>query len=330
MHTALLAAALLIGCLLAVQASVNQQLNKAVGTPYGASTLQLALATGLLLILSVLAGAVTDLAGVAEARWWHLLGGLASPFYITSGILLIPRLGAVTTVGLFVSGQMAASLALDLTGALGVDQRPLSAGMAVGGLAVLVGISVIVRAQSRAAAPVPVPAPTATGGGGVSVATGEDPRLSPGRLGWPLLGLVAGGVLPVQGAVNAQLRGVLGDPLAVASVSFIVATLAITVALVVLLSTHRTPRPRVEPLRHMPWWGWLGAACAVGYVTGTFLLIPVIGAAVTVALTVSGQQLTSAAIDQFGLFRLPRRPLTSARVTGLVLLVAGAFAIQLL
>lgn len=328
MHTALLAAALLIGCLLAVQASVNQQLNKAVGTPYGASTLQLALATGLLLLLSVFAGAVTDLTGVADARWWHLLGGLASPFYITSGILLIPRLGAVTTVGLFVSGQMFASIALDLTGVLGIERQPLSLGMVVGGLAVLTGIIVIVRAQSRAAAPAPVPA--ATGGGGVGVAPGDGQRFSPASLGWPLLGLLAGGVLPVQGAVNAQLREVLGDPLAVASISFIVATLAIAVALLVLLATHRTPRPRMEPLRHMPWWGWLGAACAVGYVTGTFLLIPLIGAAVTIALTVSGQQLTSAAIDHFGLFRLPQRPLTSVRVTGLFLLVAGAFVIQLL
>ncbi|MBB4933889.1 transporter family-2 protein [Lipingzhangella halophila] len=328
MQTALLAAALLIGCLLAVQASVNQQLNKAVGTPFGASALQLALATGLLLVLSLFAGAGTDLAGVADAQWWHLLGGLASPFYITSGILLIPRLGAVTTVGLFVSGQMFASVALDLSGALGVEQRPLSPGMAAGGLAVLIGIVVIVRAQSRAAASVPVPA--APGGGGAAVALEDHQGFSPGRLGWPLLGLAAGGVLPAQGAVNAQLREVLGDPLAVASVSFIVATLAITAALVVLLATHRTPRPRMEPLGRMPWWGWLGAACAVGYVTGTFLLIPVVGAAVTIALTVSGQQLTSAAIDQFGLFRLPRRSLTSARVIGLVLLVAGAFAIQLL
>ncbi|WP_150249124.1 DMT family transporter [Nocardiopsis deserti] len=328
MHTALLAAALLIGCLLAIQASVNQQLNKAVGTPYGASALQLALATGLLLLLSVFAGTVTDLTGVTDARWWYLLGGLASPFYITSGILLIPRLGAVTTVGLFVSGQTFASIALDLTGVLGIEQRPPSLGMLVGGLSVLTGIIVIVRVQSRAAAPLPVPA--ATGGGGVGTAPQHDRRLSPGRLGWPALGLAAGGVLPVQGAVNAQLSEVLSAPLAVATVSFIVATLAITVSLLVLLATRRTPRPRMEPLRHMPWWGWLGAACAVGYVTGTFLLIPLIGAAVTVALTVSGQQIASAATDHFGLFRLPRRPLTSARATGLVLLVAGAFVIQLL
>lgn len=64
-------------------------------------------------------------------------------------------------------------------------------------------------------------------------------------------------------------------------------------------------------------------------VTATFLLIPTIGAAVTVALTVTGQQLASALIDQFGLFRMPRRPLTTPRVGGLTLLIAGSVLVQL-
>ncbi|MDA2809438.1 DMT family transporter [Nocardiopsis sp. RSe5-2] len=325
MHIALLAAALLIGCLLAVQASVNLQLNKAVGTPYGASTVQLCVATGLLLALGLATGSLGALGQVPEAPWWHLLGGLASPFYITSGILLIPRLGAVTTVGLFVSGQMLASVALDLLGALGVEQRPLSVGTAAGAVAVLAGITLVVRSQTRAAAPAP------SGGGAVAVKAppGGDGR-PPSLAGWVVLGLAAGAVLPVQGAVNALLRGTLVEPLAVAVVSFTVATLAIAAVLAVLLATGRTPRPRFAPLRHMPWWGWLGGACAAGYVTGTFLLIPQIGAAVTVALTVTGLQLTSAAVDQYGLFRLPKRPVTPPRAGGLALLAAGALAIQLL
>jgi transporter family-2 protein len=80
----------------------------------------------------------------------------------------------------------------------------------------------------------------------------------------------------------------------------------------------------------MPWWGWLGGACAAGYVTGTFLLIPAIGAAVTVALTVTGQQLAAAAIDSRGWLQLSRRPFTARRGTGLVLLIAGSLLIQLL
>jgi transporter family-2 protein len=147
--------------------------------------------------------------------------------------------------------------------------------------------------------------------------------------GWLLLGLVAGAVLPVQGAINARLRSVIEQPIAVALVSFVVAALTISVVLAALLVTGRTARPRL-PGAGMPWWGWLGGACAAGYVTGTFLLIPAIGAAVTVALTVTGQQLASAAIDSRGWLRLPRRPLTAQRGAGLVLLIAGSLLIQLI
>ncbi|HEY9374162.1 DMT family transporter [Streptomyces sp.] len=311
MHTALLAAALLVGCLLAVQASANLQLNSAVGTPYGASTLQLGVATGLLTVLALAAGALGALGRLPDVEGWMLLGGLASPLYITSGILLFPRLGALAAVGLFVTGQMFASLALDLFGLLGLERRAPSAGVVLGAVGVLAGIVVIIRAQ-RAAGP--------AGGPAISRA---------GRLGWPALGVLAGAVLPVQGAVNARLRARLEEPLAVAVVSFAVATFAIAVVLLVLYATRRTPKPQVAPLRQMPWWGWLGGACAAAYVTGTFLLIPAIGAAVTVALTVTGQQLTSALIDHGGLFRLPRRALTGPRATGLGLLLAGSLAIQL-
>lgn len=155
MHTALLAAALLVGCLLAVQASVNLQLNSAVGTPYGASTIQLGVATGLLTVLAVAAGALGALGGLPDVEAWQLLGGLASPLYITSGILLFPRLGALAAVGLFVTGQMFASLALDLFGLLGLEQKDLSAGIVVGAGAVLAGIVVIVRGMRAAALPAP-------------------------------------------------------------------------------------------------------------------------------------------------------------------------------
>jgi transporter family-2 protein len=115
----------------------------------------------------------------------------------------------------------------------------------------------------------------------------------------------------------------------VGTISFTVATMTIALVLLVLLATHRTPTPQIRTLRAMPWWGWLGGLCAAAYVTATFLLFPVIGAAVTVALTVTGQQLASALIDHRGWLGMPRRPVRSARLVGLLLLVVGSGLIQL-
>jgi transporter family-2 protein len=318
MDAVLLGTALAIGGLLAVQASANLQLTTAVGTPYGAATLQLWVAAGLLAVVAAVVGALPALTRIGDVPPWHLLGGLASPLYITSGILLFPRVGALAAGGLFVAGQLLASAALDLFGLLGVPRQPLSPGIVLGALAVLVGITVIVTGQQRVTMSVGGPGRT------------QPPPPGPAAVGpgWLLLGLVAGAVLPVQGAVNAQLRTGLEQPVAVALVSFLVAALAISVLLAALRARHRTPAPR-WPSNAMPWWGWLGGLCAAAYVTGTFLLIPAIGAAVTVALTVTGQQLAAAAVDARGWFRLPRRPLAGVRSAGLVLLVAGSLLVQL-
>ncbi len=309
MEPLVLASALLVGCLLAVQASVNQQLNKAVGTPYGASTLQLGIAATALAVVALATGALGAVRNLTEVEhWWLLLGGVASPVYITSGILLFPRLGALSSVGLFVTGQVFASISIDLLGLLAVPRQPLEPGTVVGAAAVLGGITLIVRGQQAA------------------VPTGS---ASSAQTGWFALGLVAGAVLPLQGAVNAQLKRDIGEPLAVGTISFVVATLTIAVVLLVLLAVRRTPAPRVAPLRGMPWWGWLGGLCAATYVTATFLLLPRIGAAATIALAVTGQQLASALIDQLGWFRMPRRPLTVPRLAGLGLMIAGSALVQL-
>ncbi|GGO10242.1 DMT family transporter [Microbispora bryophytorum] len=339
MHALFLASALLVGCLLAVQASVNLQLNKAVGTPYGASTLQLGVATALLALLAVAVGAIGAVRFIPGVPFWHLLGGLASPLYITSGILLFPRLGALAAAGLFVTGQMFASLGLDLFGLFGITRKPLSVGIALGALAVLAGITVIIRGQRPAQSPPAAgPAPGGAAGtaarGGTATVTAAAPTAvrssgSLGQSGWILLGIVAGAVLPVQGAVNAELRKDIHEPVTTAMISFIVATITIAVVLLVLLATRRTPRPQLGGLRTMPWWGWLGGACAAAYVTATFTLIPTIGAATTVALTVTGQQVASAVIDNYGFLRLPRRPLNAPRLSGLALLIVGSVLVQL-
>ncbi len=118
---------LFVGALLALQAAANVQLSTATGSPFGASTLQLAIGATLLLAATVVAGSLDAFGGLDRAEPWQLVGGLGSAIYITSGIVLFPRLGAVLTVGLWISGQMLASLVLDGFGWLGVAAEPLGA-----------------------------------------------------------------------------------------------------------------------------------------------------------------------------------------------------------
>jgi bacterial/archaeal transporter family-2 protein len=133
---------------------------------------------------------------------------------------------------------------------------------------------------------------------------------------------MVGAVLPVQGAINAQLRADLDSPVPVGAFSFLVATAAMALALAGVLALGAS-RPRLEPLTGIPWWGWLGGLCGAIYVTSVFLLIPEIGAAPVVALTVGGQQLASVAVDRYGLLRLPRRRICRRRLAGVAILLTG-------
>ena len=299
---------LFVGSLLILQAAANVQLSAAMVSPFGASTLQLAIGAALLLALATLAGSLGAFGLLDRAEPWHLVGGLGSAIYITAGILLFPRLGALVAVGLFISGQMLASLLLDSFGWLGVARDVHETAALAGAAAVVVGAWLIVRAQA--------------GAGALEVAARE-------RTGWAFLGLAAGAVLPIQGAINAQLNADLGASTAVGAFSFLVATAAMALALAATVAAGG-PRPRVEPLRGVPWWGWLGGLCGATYVTAVFLLIPQIGAAPVVVLTVAGQQLASAAVDRYGLLRLPRRAIPVRRLAGVALLLTGVGLITLL
>jgi bacterial/archaeal transporter family-2 protein len=293
---------LAVGGLLAVQAGANVQLSAAMRSPFAASTLQLAIGAAVLVVAAAVAGSLGAFGLIGDVRPAELVGGLGSAVYITAGIVLFPRLGAVVTVGFLIAGQMLASLLLDGFGWLGVQRDAPGATELAGALAVVAGAALIVRAQVG--------------------------RKRLGRVGWLALAVAAGAMLPVQGAINAQLRAALDAPVTVGAISFLVAMVAMAAALLASLALSAR-RPRVEPLRRVPWWGWLGGLCGATYVTSVFLLIPQIGVAQTVALTVAGQQLASLWVDRQGLLRLPQRPVAPARLVGVAVLFAGVALVQL-
>lgn len=297
---------LVAGGLLAVQAGANTQLSKATGSPFAATTIQVVIAVALLLVVAAATGTIFAIRGLPDVPWWHATGGIATAIYVASTILLFPRLGAVVTVGLFITGQMLASLGLDTFGVLGVPRQPADAATIIGTIAVLVGAAAIVFGQKDATR-----------------------ELSVSKLGWILLALLAGAVLPVQGAINGLLRHDIGAPFVVGTISFAVATLSMVLALLATLVVTDAPKPQLSGLARMPWWGWLGAFCGATYVTTVFTAIPVIGTAAAVGLTVAGQQIASLFVDRYGWFRLPQREISALRTAGVALLLIGVGVIQM-
>jgi transporter family-2 protein len=134
-----------------------------------------------------------------------------------------------------------------------------------------------------------------------------------------LIGLFSGVVLPIQAAINAQLRHSLSSPVVAALASFIVGT----VALVMYAALTRTALPHPRLVDQAPWWAWLGGMLGALYVVAAILVTPKLGASALVAVTVTGQLIAALVIDHYGWLGLPLQPLSAARICGALLLMAG-------
>ena len=182
---------------------------------------------------------------------------------------------------------MLASLLLDGTGALGVEREPIDVAAATGAAAVLAGVVLIVRAQ---------------GGARRGAALDRRSRSPPApRCRFRARSTPA--CAPISTRRSPPAHGASWSrPRRCSSCS----------------RWRRAGRARaLDQLDRVPWWGWLGGLCGATYVTSVFLLIPEIGVAPTIALTVAGQQVASVFVDRHGLLRLPRRPITArARRSG--------------
>lgn len=135
-----------------------------------------------------------------------------------------------------------------------------------------------------------------------------------------LLAFVAGTAVPVQFAVNAELRGAAGGPVIAAAISFLVGTLALLVALLVAGEGV----PALSDLAGAPWWAWAGGFLGAFYVTASIILTPRLGAVATVGFIIAGQVAMSIILDRFGLLNLPVQLVTLPKLGGAVLVIVGA------
>ncbi|MBP7001494.1 DMT family transporter [Amaricoccus sp.] len=82
-------------------------------------------------------------AAAGRLPWWAWCGGVFGAIFVGLGLYLVPVIGAATFFAFLVAGQMAASVAFDHFGWLGVPERPvdltrlLGAALLVGGVVLL-------------------------------------------------------------------------------------------------------------------------------------------------------------------------------------------------
>lgn len=139
--------ALLAGLAIAVQTGVNAQLRLAVSNPTLTALLSFTVGT-VILSLYVLATSyhtLPSLHTLANISWWKWLGGLMGAFYITTVIIIAPRIGAANTLGFIVAGQLISAVIFDHFGLVGFVVRQVSVLRVLGVIFLILGVYLIRR-----------------------------------------------------------------------------------------------------------------------------------------------------------------------------------------
>lgn len=138
------------------------------------------------------------------------------------------------------------------------------------------------------------------------------------------LALCAGISVATQQVLNGAMRSALGSPAWAGVVSY--AGGLLTMIIVVIALGERVPS--LAALAGAPWWAWTGGILGGVFILLSILLLPSLGAATLIALIVAGQMLATVALDHFGAFGLEQHPVSTARLIGAALLIAGVVLIR--
>jgi bacterial/archaeal transporter family-2 protein len=143
-NTVYLLLALLLGALLPVQSGANGVLGRTLGSPYVATPVVfLVAALGIAVVLVGQRTPLPPLRAFGQVPWWGWLGGLLAVGNILGFILLPPRIGIGTLIGLFVTGQILSSVLLDHFGSLHFPVHPLTGWRLVGVALLVTGVFLI-------------------------------------------------------------------------------------------------------------------------------------------------------------------------------------------
>ncbi len=139
----LLVLMLVAGALVAIQPSVNARLAQKTGL-LESSCISFTVGTTVLLLLASFFGRGSFRA-ITQVSWWELTGGLMGAFYVSTVILIVPRIGTAAAMGVTITGQLLTALILDHFQLFGFRGIPLDLTRLSGAVLLLLGTWLIIR-----------------------------------------------------------------------------------------------------------------------------------------------------------------------------------------
>jgi len=138
--------AITAGASVAFQQVLNANLRLQIDSPWWAAAISylVGLLCTLTLALIMPGPKISDVLH-SGGHWLSWAGGIFGASFIAITILMVPKLGAATTISLIVVGQMLLSLLMDHFGMLGLPVQPVSLVKLAGAACLILGV-ILIRA----------------------------------------------------------------------------------------------------------------------------------------------------------------------------------------
>jgi bacterial/archaeal transporter family-2 protein len=138
--------AFIAGIMMPMQAAVNNKLVTYVQNPVLAAFISFGVGLIALFFYILLAGIpVSNLAFSKNAPPVAWIGGLCGAFFVTSVVLVVPRLGVALTFSILILGQMIATLPMDHYGFMGTPVQVINFPRIIGVALIILGVLLIRR-----------------------------------------------------------------------------------------------------------------------------------------------------------------------------------------
>ncbi|MBP5841220.1 DMT family transporter [Lactiplantibacillus plantarum] len=296
-----------IGIGLPIQTAVNIKLKTAAKSPFISSFLSFTIGGIALLLITNITRPKINSVIITQQPWWLWIGGLLGALFLTSNILLLPKIGSFQTVLMPIIGQIIMSIVIDNWGLFDSRRIPFNFFGIVGVTIVLIGAGVTIYPGNQHYA---------------HVAKRKENYI------FKIIGIITGMFSAIQTAINGHLGIVYGSSLFAATLSFIVGWICL---LGIVIITDRTTILvlQLSNFRQLPMWSWLGGLIGASFVLGNVVMMPILGAGLSTTIILGGQLLGSVCLSYLGWFDIQKTAITRAEIIGIILIVLGILIIKL-
>ena len=308
------------------QASVNGRIREDYRSTYLTAVLSFIVAM-LILILAVLAtehNLDIPFREIAGYPFWIWLGGSCGTAIITLNVVCLPYLGSARNVMIICFGQTMFGLLIDHAGLLGSPVVRMSLWRFIGAVVVIIGAALVNGIKFRES--------EAPGDGRSDNAAGSEGRI----LLYMLLAFLNGFACAAQVAINGSLNTVVGSAAKATLISMTVGLLT-TVLLIFLMILIKGRMAIYDAgirgtglVRGFRPWMAIGGTLSIVVVCGNAITAPVLGTGIVTILNLIGMMGAGLIIDAIGFLGIEKKPVTAAKVTGMVLMTAGTAIISLM